>query len=95
MIASSVSEAIQQLRERPLPDLLISDVLTPGGKSGVDMADPIHEIHPGLPIALVSGHADATIAGFGFDVLWNPVSQTALAALVDKHRTLQRSPRHP
>ncbi|MET0581712.1 MAG: response regulator [Pseudoxanthomonas sp.] len=42
-------------------DVVVSDVTMPGGLSGIELAEYIHEKHRGTRVILVSGHARAQL----------------------------------
>ncbi len=48
-------------QERPV-DILLSDVVMPGGMSGVDLAKVAHERRPDLKVLFVSGYDHTAIA---------------------------------
>lgn len=52
-------EALQVLENNSSIDLVFSDVVMPGGMSGLDLADVITKEYPGVKILLTSGFADA------------------------------------
>jgi PAS domain S-box-containing protein len=54
--AVTADEALVQLRRRPRPDLLLTDVIMPGGRTGVDLAIEAVKTRPALPIVLSSGY---------------------------------------
>ncbi|MDQ0466092.1 PAS domain S-box-containing protein [Caulobacter ginsengisoli] len=54
--ADTVAQALIQLRRKPLPDLLLTDVIMPGGRTGVDLAIEAVKKRPNLPIVLSSGY---------------------------------------
>lgn len=62
-------------------DLLISDIMMPGGMSGLDLAKKVRNHFPGLPILLCSGLSTATADAHaqGFDVIAKPYRADALA----------------
>lgn len=47
-------------------DLLFSDIVMPGGMSGIQLAREIRQMYPGLPILLTSGYAEDVIRGLDF-----------------------------
>lgn len=50
--------ALERLRAGETFDLLLSDVVMPGGMSGRQLAETVVEAWPDLPVLLVSGHSD-------------------------------------
>jgi two-component system, cell cycle sensor histidine kinase and response regulator CckA len=55
--AGSADEVAALLRsERPTLDLLLTDVVLPGAKSGHRVAEEVRELHPGLPVISMSGY---------------------------------------
>jgi CheY-like chemotaxis protein len=62
-------------------DLVFSDIIMPGGMSGLDMARKVRQHFRGLPVLLTSGYARATGEVFreGFDIIAKPYSADSLA----------------
>ena len=65
-------------------DLLLSDIVLPGGKNGIDLAQEAVRQHPALKVILVSGYPEGTLekAGLkeaGFRLLSKPFSKNALS----------------
>lgn len=59
------TSALARLRSGEPFDLLLSDVVMPGGMSGQQLAEAALEDRPGLPVLLVSGHAEEIAATDG------------------------------
>jgi PAS domain S-box-containing protein len=58
VVCRDSEEAWQRVKSEPDGfDLVVSDLTMPG-MTGLDLAAKIHDIRPGLPIVLCSGHAD-------------------------------------
>ncbi|RYI34363.1 MAG: response regulator, partial [Acetobacteraceae bacterium] len=78
--------AMQALRMRGDIQLLLSDVVLAGGISGVEVARGALALYPGLPVLLVSGHAEEVLEKFGaideFQLLAKPYKQAELLALL-------------
>ena len=79
--------AMAALEETARVDLLLSDVVLPGGLSGPDVARRAGEQFPGLKILYMSGNAGRPIAGGSADVpssalLMKPFRRHQLAARV-------------
>jgi CheY-like chemotaxis protein len=51
-------EAVEMLRTRSDFDLLFTDVVMPGGMSGMDLADEAQRLYPELPILFTSGFTE-------------------------------------
>jgi two-component system invasion response regulator UvrY len=58
--AANATELFQRLQEHPL-DLLILDITMPG-RSGLDLLQDIRQLHPRLPILVLSMHAEEQFA---------------------------------
>jgi PAS domain S-box-containing protein len=54
--AGGVDEALIRLAQDDGIQLVLSDVIMPGGKSGVDLAEKLAADRPGLPVVLCSGY---------------------------------------
>ncbi|WP_181242601.1 hybrid sensor histidine kinase/response regulator [Caulobacter vibrioides] len=54
--AGGVDEALLRLEQDDGIQLVLSDVIMPGGKSGVDLAEQLAATRPGLPVVLCSGY---------------------------------------
>lgn len=57
--------ALARLRAGEPFDLLLSDVVMPGGVSGRQLAETILKERPGLPVLLISGHSEEIVATDG------------------------------
>ncbi len=85
--AASGEEAADLLRGPTRFDGLLSDIVMPGGLSGIDLGRLARQLHPGLPIVLMTGYSE-TVVTDEFQVLAKPfgrddVSRT-LAGLADR-----------
>jgi len=58
--AATGREALALLTTGPAPDLLLSDVIMPGGVSGHDLIIAARRQHPALRVLLMSGYSDQT-----------------------------------
>jgi PAS domain S-box-containing protein len=54
--AGGVDEALSRLEQDQGIQLVLSDVIMPGGRSGVDLAEQLAADRPGLPVVLCSGY---------------------------------------
>jgi two-component system NtrC family sensor kinase len=62
-------------------DLVFSDIVMPGGMSGLELARKVRQHFPSLPILLASGYSQATaeVAKEGFPIIAKPYRADALA----------------
>ena len=75
-------EAYDYLKANPLPDLLITDVMMPGGMNGLELAREIRSRRGVLPILLTSGYAGPVrhqAEVDGFSILPKPYSLDQLS----------------
>ena len=82
VIAHSAKEALERLAGGDRPKLVLSDVIMPGGISGVELARKVRERYPELPILLITGYSEQASAGHGFPVLQKPYEMSALAGAI-------------
>ena len=75
-------EALQRLRGRRKIDLLFSDVVMPGGLTGVQLAEKAQELRPSLKVLLTSGYVGHHVATTQtrFPLIDKPYEQPDLAA---------------
>ncbi|MFZ3007745.1 MAG: PAS domain S-box protein [Phenylobacterium sp.] len=62
--------AMARLKTGQAFDLLISDIVMPGGMNGVELARWTHIQRPGLPIVLTTGYAGDQFAGGSAEITW-------------------------
>ena len=55
----TVASALALLADSGQTDLVLSDVLLPGGESGLDLARQVRDRHLGVPVILTSGYGGA------------------------------------
>jgi CheY-like chemotaxis protein len=79
--AASPAAALGALANARRIDVVFSDVMMPGGISGLDLAREIRRRRPGLPVVLTTGYSEATAAMSEgeFRLLLKPYSLEALA----------------
>ena len=67
--------------DRPI-DQVFSDIMLPGGMSGIELAREIRRRHPALPVLLTTGYVEAAadLKDGEFELLLKPFSLEALAA---------------
>jgi PAS domain S-box-containing protein len=87
-------EALTVLREHADIDLVFSDIVMPGGMSGVTLARRARELRPEAQVLLTSGYAEAALAAENatdeFDLLRKPYNQLQLVERV--RAALDRAP---
>ncbi|HVR69127.1 MAG TPA: ATP-binding protein [Verrucomicrobiae bacterium] len=73
-------------------DLVFTDIVMPGGMSGLDLAHRIRRHFPDLPVLLASGysHATADVAREGFAIIAKPYRADALADAIRRTITLSQ-----
>jgi len=78
-VAHSAKEALDRLAGGDKPQLVFSDVVMPGGLTGIELARKLRERFPELPILLTTGYSEQVAASHGFPVLQKPYELGALA----------------
>jgi PAS domain S-box-containing protein len=84
--AGRPAEALKILRRKLAFDLMLTDVVMPGGKSGVDLAQEAVKLRPGLPIILSSGYTGETLSAAAqapWPLLLKPYSSETLAETIE------------
>ena len=83
--APDAPSALRVIEEAVDPfDLVLSDIVMPGGMSGLELARHLATTHPQLPVVLTTGYSDALAEGGAEEVelLRKPYSMDALGALM-------------
>jgi len=80
VIAHSAKEALEQLAGGDRPKLIFSDVVMPGGISGIELARKVRDRFPELPILLTTGYSEEVGGSHGFPVLQKPYEMDGLAS---------------
>ncbi len=60
--AGNVTRALEVLQSQTPLDLLLTDVVMPGGINGRQLAEAARELHPDLPVLFTSGYSDEIMA---------------------------------
>ncbi len=81
------TDALQALQHDGAFDLLLSDLIMPGGINGVMLARRARQLKPRLKVLLTTGFADASLENSGsgegeFDIIFKPYGQDELARRV-------------
>ena len=79
--AASPAAALGALANERSIDIVFSDIMMPGGVSGLELAREIKRRQPNLPVVLTTGYAEAAanLENERFRVLLKPYSVEALA----------------
>jgi len=86
VVASDGEAALAEVERNAVIDLVISDVVMPGGMSGIDLARRLRERRPQLPVLLASGYSQYApeIVEEGFVLVEKPYSRDALARAIQR-----------
>lgn len=84
--AADGREALRQIDAR-LPDLLVLDIMLPGGANGFELCRRIRGTHPRVPILMLTARSDVVDKALGLDLgaddyMTKPFSLTELLARV-------------
>jgi PAS domain S-box-containing protein len=85
--AASGEQALTLLRQGARVDLLFTDVIMPGGMSGLDLVERARALRPGLPVLVTTGYMEELPQGGrsgGLDILAKPYRQEDLLERVKK-----------
>jgi PAS domain S-box-containing protein len=84
--ATNAAEALEIIRSDSVIELLFTDVVMPGGISGVELARTARDLRPGLPVLLTSGFMGegAVLETAEFPLLDKPYETSQLAAKLRK-----------
>ena len=78
--ATTADDALERLADGAPIDLVFSDIVMPGGMSGLDLARAIRTRHSGVPVVLTTGYSDTLQEIEGeFVVLRKPFEMSVLA----------------
>lgn len=88
--ADSGSRALAELGGRQGFDVLLTDLVMPGGVSGLTLAEEAGRRYPGMGVILITGHDPWGVTqasdGVEFEVLTKPVTRTRLLAAIRRAR---------
>ena len=82
--AANAADALKLDEAGERLDLVFSDIVMPGGMSGLDLAARLREHRPDLPVVLATGYSHAVEAGAGksFTIIQKPFTAAKIAAAV-------------
>ena len=77
---ANAHEALELLGNDPKIDVVFSDILMPGGMTGLELGHAIRQRYRGMPVLLATGYSDSARDAVqqGFVVLQKPFDLAAL-----------------
>jgi CheY-like chemotaxis protein len=72
LAAPNAEVALLMLKEGIVADLLFTDIVMPGGKNGLELADAARAMRPELPVLFTTGFANALEGRRGDPLLRKP-----------------------
>ena len=78
-VTHSAKEALERLAGGEKPKLIFSDIVMPGGITGIELARKVRDRFPELPILLTTGYSEQVAGSHGFPVLQKPYEMDSLA----------------
>jgi PAS domain S-box-containing protein len=84
IVSHSGKEALEHLAKGDRPRLVFTDIVMPGGISGIELAGRVRKRFPELPILLTTGYSEEVGGSHGFPVLQKPYELESLAAALGK-----------
>ena len=87
--SGTVAEAVTVLASNLAIDLVLTDIVLPGGESGLDLARKVCDLRPGVPVAFTSGYSESLADGDatlqeGRNFLRKPFRRAELGALLQR-----------
>jgi PAS domain S-box-containing protein len=79
-VAHSATEALERLASGEKPKLVFTDIVMPGGITGVELAQRVRARFPELPVLLTTGYSEQVAGIHGFPVLQKPYEMESLAS---------------
>jgi CheY-like chemotaxis protein len=83
-VVHSAREALDRLAGGDKPKFIFSDIVMPGGISGIELAQKVRGRFPELPILLTTGYSEEVGGTHGFPVLQKPYELESLAGALQK-----------
>jgi PAS domain S-box-containing protein len=81
-VAHSAKEALDRLAAGERPKLIFTDIVMPGGITGLEFARKVRQRYPELPILLTTGYSEQIGSSNDFPLLQKPYELEALAGAV-------------
>lgn len=79
-VAHSATEALERLANGEKPKLVFTDIVMPGGITGIELAQKVRARFPELPVLLTTGYSEQVAGTHGFPVLQKPYEMDTLAS---------------
>jgi PAS domain S-box-containing protein len=83
-IVHSAKEALERRTNGVRPAVIFSDIIMPGGISGIELARKVRSRFPELPILLTTGWSEQAAGAHGFEILQKPYEMSSLAEALQK-----------
>ncbi len=83
-VVHSAKEALDRLAGGDRPKLIFTDIVMPGGLSGLELAHKVRDRFPELPILLTTGYSEQVGGTHGFPVLQKPYELNSLVGALQK-----------
>jgi DNA-binding NtrC family response regulator len=100
--ARDVKAAVETFERDPTIEMVMSDIVMPGGISGLELVRALRENHPELPVLLTTGYSQYApeVVKEGFILIEKPYHRDALATSIQRAaeragRTRNRTPPEP
>jgi PAS domain S-box-containing protein len=84
LITHSAKEALERLSAEQRPVLVFTDIVMPGGISGIELARKVRERFPELPILITTGYSEQVAVNQEFPILQKPYELGSLADALRK-----------
>jgi PAS domain S-box-containing protein len=84
IVTHSAKEALERLSGDRRPTLVFTDIVMPGGISGIELAQKVRARFPELPVLLTTGYSEHLADKQEFPVLQKPYQMDSLAGAISK-----------
>jgi PAS domain S-box-containing protein len=84
IVTHSAKEALERLSGDRRPTVVFTDIVMPGGMSGIELARKVRTRFPELPVLLTTGYSEHVAAEQEFPILQKPYEMKSLADALGK-----------
>ncbi len=91
-VGATATEALRLVQEQGPFDVVLSDVLMPGGMDGVALARHLRQDLPQMAVVLISGHSGNADMTDGFPLLRKPCAPETLVSVLHEAMRNARAP---